>query len=46
VLLKGASYRGESVIGIRADETNRANNQYQDHGEHHRVFCDVLTAVV
>ena len=46
VLLNGAGYRGESIIGIRANETNRANYQDQDHGEHHRVFCDVLPAVV
>jgi len=46
VLLNGASYRGESVIGIRANETNRANYQDQDHGEHHCVFCDVLPAVI
>src|SRR6266704_3048538 len=46
VLLNGASYRGESVIGIRADQTDGTNDQYQDHGEHHCVFCDVLPAIV
>jgi hypothetical protein len=46
VLLKGASYRGESVIGIRANETNRANDQDQDHGEHHRILGNVLASIV
>jgi hypothetical protein len=46
VLLNGASNRRESVIGVRADETNGANNQHQYHGEHHRIFGDVLPAVV
>jgi hypothetical protein len=46
VLLNGASNRRESVIGVRADKTNGANNQHQDHSEHHRIFGDVLPAVV
>jgi len=46
VLLNGAGYRGESIIGIRADETNSANDQDQDHGQHHCVFCDILPALV
>ena len=46
MLLNGTSYRGESIIGIRADQTDGTNDQYQDHGEHHRVFGDILPAVV
>ncbi len=46
MLLNGASYRGESVIGIRADQTDGTNDQNQDHGEHHRVFGNVLAAII
>jgi len=46
VLLNATSYRGEGVIGILADETNSANDQDQDHGEHHRILGNVLASIV
>lgn len=46
MLLKGARYGRKGVIGVRPDEAKRANNDHQDHGEHHRIFCDVLPAVI
>ncbi len=46
MLLNATSYRGEGVIGILADETNSANDQDQDHGEHHRILGNVLASIV
>ena len=45
-LLKRTGDRGEGGIRVRADETNSANHEYQDHCQHHCVFGDVLALVV
>jgi len=37
------SDRGKNVVGISANQPDRANHDYQNHGQHHRVFSDVLT---
>jgi hypothetical protein len=41
-----AADRREYVIRIAADQSDRANNYHQDHSQHHRVFGDVLTALL
>src|SRR5260370_4760268 len=46
VLLKADSYGGERLIGIRADETDGADHQNQNHCEHHCILRDILPAVV
>jgi hypothetical protein len=45
-LLYGTGHGGECVVGIAPDQTNRADHQYQDDGEHDRVFSDVLPLFV
>ena len=34
------------VVGVAADQSDRANHDHQDYREHHRVFGDVLTALL
>ena len=46
VLLDGAGYLGESVIGIRADQTDGADHQNQDYREHHCILGNVLAPIV
>jgi hypothetical protein len=38
--------RGKYAVRVRPDETNRADHQYQDDGEHNRVFCDILSTLI
>src|SRR2546422_11161302 len=45
-LLDRACDGGERIIGVAADQTNRADNEYQDYSQHHGVFRDVLTCFV
>src|SRR5947209_18211641 len=45
VLLDRACDGGERIIGVAADQTNRADNEYQDYSQHHRIFRDVLPLV-
>lgn len=45
-LLDGTANIGEHVVGVRADETNRAHHDYQDDGEHYGVFGNILTALI
>ena len=33
------------VVGVAANQSDRANHDQQDYGKHHRVFGDVLTAL-
>jgi hypothetical protein len=46
LLRYGAGNTGEHVVGISAYETHRADYQYQDDGEHHGVFSNVLSFFV
>src|SRR2546422_1925409 len=46
VLLDRACDGGELIIGVAADQTNRADNEYQDHCQHHGVFRNVLALFV
>src|SRR6266550_5499455 len=46
VLLNRACDGGERIIGVAADQTNRADNEYQDYSQHHRIFRDVLALFV
>jgi len=46
VLLNRACDGGECIIGVAADQTNRADNEYQDYSQHHRIFRDVLALFV
>jgi len=33
------------IVGVAANQSDRANHDHQDYREHHRVFGDVLTAL-
>src|SRR6266404_8691204 len=41
-----ASDLRKHVVGVAADQFDRANHDYQDYREHHRVLGDVLTTVL
>jgi hypothetical protein len=45
-LLDGTGNVGKHVVGVRADEANRAHDDDQNDGKHHRVFGDVLTGLI
>ena len=45
-LLDRAAYLRKHVVGIRPDEANRSDHDYQNHREHHRIFRDILTALI
>jgi hypothetical protein len=45
-LLDGAADLREDVVGVGADQTDRAHDDDEDHGQHDRVFGDVLTFFV
>jgi len=45
-LLNRAGCRREHSVRVRPDQTNRTNDYYQDHSQHHGVFRDVLAFVV
>src|SRR6266700_2963895 len=46
LLLNRAGRRREHSVRIRADQTNGTNHDYQNHGQHHGVFRDVLAVIV
>jgi hypothetical protein len=41
-LLNGTGYVRKYIIGIRSDQPNGADNDYQDNGEHYGIFRNVL----
>jgi hypothetical protein len=45
-LLQGAADAGEYVVGVRTNEADRAHDDYQNHGEHHCVFGNILTTLI
>ena len=45
-LLDGTGYRGKDVVGIRANQSNSADNNDQNHSQHNSVLSDVLPAIV
>ncbi len=46
VLLNCAADLGKHVIGIGADEPDRAHDNYKNHSQHHCVFRNVLTTLI
>ena len=46
LLRDGTGYRREDVIGICADQPDRAHHNYQDNGEHYGIFSYVLAFFV
>jgi len=42
----GAGYAGKDIVGIRADQPDCAHDDHQNHGQHHRVFGNVLALLV
>ena len=46
MLLDGAGYGREHVVGVRAYESDRSDDEYKDYGQHDRVFGNVLTLVI
>ena len=45
-LLDRAANLRKHVVGIRPDEANRSDDDYQDHRQHDRVFRDILAALI
>ncbi len=45
-LLDRAADLREHVVGVRTDEADRTHDDYQNHGQHNCVFCDVLTTLI
>jgi hypothetical protein len=43
-LLNRTSDVGENVVGVRADQPNCAHDDYEDYGQHHRIFGYILSA--
>src|SRR6202047_704282 len=41
-----AGYRREHVVRVAPDQTDGADHNHQDHGEHHSVFRDVLPFLI
>ena len=44
-LLHRTGYIGKSVVRVRSDQSYRAHNQNQDHGQHYRVLSNILPRV-
>jgi hypothetical protein len=44
-LLYRASGRRKYVVGVRSDQSDRAYDRNQNHCEHDRIFCNVLTCI-
>jgi hypothetical protein len=45
-LLNRTGDRREHVVRVRANESNRSDHEYEDYGQHDRIFGDVLTLVI
>jgi len=45
-LLNRAGHRGEDVVGVCTDQSNRTDNNDQNHSQHHGILRDVLTAII
>lgn len=45
-LLDRAADLRKHIVGIRTDQTDRADNDYQDDRQHDRILGDVLTAII
>ncbi len=45
-LLQRAANIREHVVGVRTDQPNCTHDDNQNHCQHHRVFRDVLTALI
>src|SRR5712692_5067352 len=45
-LLDRTRRRGEHVVGIGANQSNGTDDKHKDHGEHHRIFRDVLPVLL
>ena len=45
-LLDRAANLREHVVGVRADQSNRTNNNYENHCQHDCVFRNILTSII
>ena len=45
-LLDGAANVREYVVGVRADEPDRADYDHQDNRQHHRILGDILSLLI
>jgi hypothetical protein len=45
-LLQGAADVGEHIVGVRPNQPDGADDDYQDHSQHYRVFGDILTTLI
>ena len=46
LLLDRAADAREHVVGVRTDQTDRSNNNYQNHCQHDCVFRNILTSII
>ena len=46
VLLDRTRYGGKRIVCVASDQAYRTNDQYQNNGQHHRIFGDVLALVM
>jgi len=46
ILTNRTGNTGERVIGVPSYQTHRADYQYQDDGEHDRIFGDILALLI
>jgi hypothetical protein len=45
-LLDGAANIREYIVGVRADEPDCADHDYQNYSQHHCIFGDILTTLI
>jgi hypothetical protein len=45
-LLNRARDCGEDIVGVCADQSDRTDHDHENHGQHYRVFSDVLCGIV
>ena len=46
LLRHGTLHLIEHIVGVAADQTDSADHNHENHGEHHRVFGDILPAII
>ena len=46
LLLDGAANVREYIVGVRANESDRAHDDYQNYSQHHRILGDILATFI
>jgi len=45
VLIQIVRHRGKRIVRVTADQTKRADDYDENHGQHHRVLSNVLALI-